>query len=175
MNRPKETDPEVITLALDKLIVSVMEWSRESGCEDEAGVREDLAQHISAVSDGYEFARNLERYNQWACHSQLVEILDDAPSFISAAHREIVRKWIEVYRVYPAHNPGDKITFQGHPAEIAWSQCPHKHSPGCYGIFCESMGHVRSGNGTLNQIIAWEVIDGKVNALGLTITGPLFA
>lgn len=167
MIRPKLYDDEVISLAVTKLLPEVMRWMNNESPEDE--VRADLESEMDFVSDGYEFARNLERNKHWVCDSALVEVLDGLYNY--DALDELERRWIATYRVFPCFQVGAHITYKNHPAEIVRIDGVR----GKYSIFCEALGHVRKGTGTHAAVVDWEKIDGKVNALGLTIVGPLFS
>lgn len=168
--RPKQNDPEVIEYAVSAILPEVMRWLADGGnSSKELEVRGDLAEVFgdAFAPDGYTLCRQLENCG-WFCNRELVDILDCAELW--SAHREIERRWVSAYRVFPALAVGAQITFKGHSAEI--SEIDLKE--GKYTVFCSALGHIRNGPGTYGAIVAWEKIDGKINALGLTITGPLF-
>lgn len=168
--RPKQNDPEVIEYAVSAILPEVMLWLANGGdSSKESEVRGDLSEVLRFASDGYELCRQLEKHSGWDCNRELVDILDCADLW--SAHRELERRWVSAYRVFPALAVGAQIAFKGHPAEISKIDL----GEGKYTIFCSALGHVRNGPGTYGEIVAWEKIDGKINAPGLTITGPLFA
>lgn len=168
MRRPLLTDPEVIELAVQKILPAVVRWCRSGGdSSQESEIADDLREEIGIHQDGYEFCRELERAKHWTCDRELVDILDGAD--LSSALREMEKRWVAAYRVYPGQLPGNYVTWKGHPAEILGSKADGKYS-----VHVPALGHVKEGVGTHSEIVAWERIDGKVNMLGLTVTGPLF-
>jgi hypothetical protein len=167
MNRPRESDPDVIELAVQKILPEVVAWCREGNDESEdSEIAADLRAEIYLADDGYDFCKKLERLHSWSCDSALVDILHNAD--LSGARREMERKWVAAYRVFPGQLIGNEITYKGHPATIT-----ALHDTGHYTVNVPALGHVKEGLGTHGGIVAWEVIDGKVNMLGLTVTGPL--
>lgn len=167
--RPKQNDPEVIEYAVSAILPEVMLWLANGGdSSKESEVRGDLGEVLRFSSDGYELCRQLEKHSGWVCNRELVDILDGADLW--SAHREFERRWVSAYRVFPALAIDAQITFRGRPAEISEVDL----AEGKYTVFCSAFGHVRNGLGTHGEIVPWEKIDGKVNALGPTITGPLF-
>lgn len=165
--RPTDCDPEVIELALSKILPEVVRWCRSGGDNSqESEIADDLRDELGQHSDGYEFCRELER-KHWTCDRELVDILDNAD--LSGALSEMERKWVTAYQVYPSQVIGNQIIWEGSPAEITAN-----HADGKYTICVPALGHVKSGLGTHGIIIPWERVDGKINMLGLTVTGPLF-
>ena len=166
--RPKDSDSDVIAAAVDKLLPEVIEWLGPKG--ETKGVREDLLKNIRYSDDGYDFCKRLES-DHWTCDSGLVEILDNADGYIDGACRAMVAKWIDAYGITPGNALGATVQYNGKSCEITRIYAKEGH----YTLFSEADGHVRSGNGTHGWIVDWEVVDGKVNGTGLTVTGPLFA
>lgn len=165
--RPTELDPEVIEMALSKILPAVVEWDRTGGGNStEEEIANDLREEIGIHRDGYEFCRELEKHKHWDCDRELVDILDSAD--MSGALREMEKRWVAAYQVFPGQLIGNQITWEGNTAEIT-----ALHADGKYTVFVPALGHVKSGLGTHGIIIPWERVDGKVNMLGLTITGPL--
>lgn len=169
MNRPKASDPEVVALAVDRILVDVMEWlARGNSTCTESEVRDDLLKCVDDdPEDGYEFTKLLERDHHWDCDRELIDILDNYDLW--GAHKEFEKRWVAAYQVFPSLLIGAELTYKEHPAEIT-----ELYADGKYCVFCAALGHVKKGLGTHGEIVTWESIDGKTNALGLTITGPLF-
>lgn len=166
--RPTERDPEVIELAVQKILPEVVRWCRNGGdnfAEDD--IAKDLRAEIGGHWDGYEFCKELERSHHWDCDRDLVDILDNAD--LGGALREMEKKWVVAYQVYPGKKIGDAVKWEGHHAEIT-----EVHPDGKYTVCIPALGHVKSGMGTHGRIVAWERIDGKINMRGLTVNGPLF-
>ncbi len=162
--RPTERDPEVIELAVQKILPEVVRWCRAGGdtCQ-ESEIADDLRKEIGSHSDGYEFCRELEKHYHWTCDSELVDILDNAS--MSDAVRSMERKWVAAYRVYPGQLPGNAVQYGGKACTILRS-----YDDGHYVINSPLDGQ----KPTEGWVVAWEVIDGQVNMLGLTVDGPLF-
>lgn len=171
MIRPKDSDDDVIALALDDLLPRVMRWLRDGGDQPpppEDEVRADIAEHFFA-DDGFDFCDKLKHEKHWECDSALVDILDGAPYALINALREQTKKWVTAYQVYCAHVIGDIVLYRGHECEITKIDAEE----GRYWLFDPAVGHVCEGLGTHAHIVNWEVVDGTVNARGLRITGPL--
>lgn len=167
--RPKITDPDVLALAIDGIIKPVMNWMADGNntCTEQE-VRADLEKcGDDDPGDGYEFTKLLERNHSWDCNRELVDILDGYDLW--GAHREFEKRWVAAYRVFPSLLISATLTYEGHPAEIT-----KIYADGKYCIYCADLGHVKQGPGTHGVLVNWEEIDGKVNMLGLTVTGPLF-
>lgn len=165
--RPMVTDPDVIQAAIQKVLPEVVQWCRlGEDLSPESEIADDLRKVVDLSDDGYGLCRNLEKYHHWTCDSELVAILDNL--CVSSARGSMEIEWVKAYRVYPGHLPGAKVEWRGHPAEILGS-----NSDGKYTVNVPALGHVKQGLGTHGEVVAWEIIDGKVNMLGLTITGPL--
>jgi len=168
MNRPTASDPDVIEAAVQRILPAVVQWCRDGNDNSaESEIAADLKAEIPWADDGYEFCKRLERDHMWECDRELVGILDEAN--LSGALREMEKKWVAAYRVFPGKNVGDAVRWESHPAEIT-----EVHPDGKYTVCIPALGHVRSGIGTHGRIVEWERIDGKINMLGLTVTGPLF-
>ena len=168
MTRPTEYDEDVETMAVDSLLPEVLRWLNEKQ-DGDGSVREQLTEYIHE-SDGYDFTRALDRYYGWDPNAELVEILDGASWALRSAVNVQTEKWIAAYGVTPALKIGDLVTYKGKPCEII--RIDDKH--GTYTLFSSTEGHVREGVGTHGHIVNWELIDGRINMRGLTVTGPLF-
>ena len=69
MTRPTVNDPDVLAMAVDKILPQVVEWLEpEKYPEDE--IRSELMQRYA--TDGYEFASNLEKYSHWRDRSAYI-------------------------------------------------------------------------------------------------------
>lgn len=170
-SRPTEYDEDVKAIAVAKLMVKIAEWSQGDIHADDKEAADEVAECINE-SDGYAIASRLDLHYHWSCDSDLVEIMDGAASILSDTCRDQTRKWVDGWGITPSHAVGDHVTWKSNDAEITATD--NTHVPGSYTLFIPAAGHVRNGLGTHGEFIAWERIDGKINAGGLTVAGPLF-
>ncbi len=121
--RPNLNMPIIQEMYMNHIIQIIMDWS----CEDEndkqayeeikAGVTKFLKYERDNVN-GYEVARYLEDYCHLEPDSNLVNDLDNLPSFKRQTLLDLLSKWIEDYNIVPLLKIGDKATFGDTVTEI---------------------------------------------------------
>ena len=104
--RPKGNDPRVREVAIAALAVECAAW----GDGTSAATWERVLARSHLNSNGYEIARDLERY-EGVCgiDMELVEILDGASSLLWDAHRDLVKQWVAEAQPQPQFGVGDRI------------------------------------------------------------------
>lgn len=91
--RPVRDDPRVRQIAADRIFKEVVDWlGKDYRPQEQAEIREQLAESIDQENDGYSRARYLERNFHWECDTELTEILDSANP--SRAYDAIVEEWV---------------------------------------------------------------------------------
>lgn len=96
MDRPKITKEMVLDAA--KEIAEKLD-----------GDAETIAEHYRHPMDGYELARELDRYAGWDFTMQDVEELDCLSSIVSELHRKAEKKWVEESDIQPPLPVGTRI------------------------------------------------------------------
>ena len=96
MDRPKITKEMVLEAA--KEIAEKLD-----------GDSETIADHYRHPMDGYELARELDRYAGWDLTMPDVEELDCLSSIVSDLHRKAEKKWVEENDIQPPLPIGTRI------------------------------------------------------------------
>lgn len=91
------------------------------------GDAETIATHYRYPMDGYELARELDRYASWDLTMADVEELDEMTSIVGRLHREAEKKWGEEHPMQPPLPVGAEIK-EGVIAGI------YEHQPACYRV-----------------------------------------
>lgn len=68
-----------------------------------------ICQHYSPFDNGYELAKNLDRYCCWQIDLQKVEDLDCVEDYVSNEHKKACKKWFEENDIKPPLPIGSKI------------------------------------------------------------------
>ena len=74
------------------------------------GDAETIAKHYRHPMDGYELARELDRYAGWDLTMPDVEELDCMSSIVSDLHRKAEKKWVDENDIQPPLPVGTRIT-----------------------------------------------------------------
>lgn len=157
--RPTEVDPREVAL---RLLPDVLAWMRgDNGRmldpDQVDSVTKQLADVLDGYSDGYALARDLDREG-WIPDSELVEILDNAQHLWNAVEEDNVAAWVERYNVQCPFVEGQPIEFRTSRAPVYLlgevTDIYAKHAKVV--VFCQSLGHVREGNGTRGVIVPYE-------------------
>ena len=98
MDRPKITKEMVLEAA-------------KAIAENVGGDAETIAHHYRHPMDGYELARELDRYAGWDYLTMFdVEELDNLSGIVSDLHRKAEKKWVEENNIQPPLPIGTRIT-----------------------------------------------------------------
>jgi hypothetical protein len=117
MPRPRKSDPAVVSYAAAIVAERIVEeWDQSGKVEDwiEPLQRELRYSH----RDGYELARELERYHSISPDRALVEILDDASYALDDAYADALEKWVKITGWTPRFAKGDRVTWRGKPGTV---------------------------------------------------------
>lgn len=156
--RPKQNDPEVRKLVVERLAELVKPW-----LEDGGDTTEDLVEQLDSVLryadlDGYKLAKDLDRNHGWDPDEELVEILSRVVFLQSNAHREVTFRWLQVSGLQPKLELGAAVKVDGLEGTITYI---HRDT-GQYTINVPKLGHIKPGSGasgTIGTIRSWEDID----------------
>jgi len=159
MPRPEKTDPETIE-EFKKIVLGKLN-AYYPGEENEE-IADYAVRQVAEyrVIDGYQLAKKLD--NEYCLEGDvgLVEMLDDFDYDLDTAYWRIIKEWVISQCIEPHFKLGDKVRIcllkgeyiQGEVAEI------YKDKARAV-IYCESLGHVREGNGTHGTIKNYEEIE----------------
>lgn len=117
MERPRKSDPAIVAYAANSVAEMIVEdW-------DEGGCVEDWAKALGkemrySHRDGYELARELERYHSITPDSRLVELLDDASGALDDAYADALEKWVKMAGWQPQFAVGDRVTWRGRAGAV---------------------------------------------------------
>lgn len=143
---------------------------RDAVCERLANIGECDAEDVIDVAeeiilwhrhdDGYELAKFLENHHSWGIEVSDVEDLDMVPYDISDAIRAEIARWVQANGIQPTFKVGDKVTWHDRwdnkdfEGEITKVDAEH----GEVHVFCEALGHIRSGQGQGRSITTARIL-----------------
>ena len=90
--RPLRNDPAIRAAAVQQLVDECVKWDADSPCR---ATWTSAFDRIALSQNGYEIARDLERYANVMPDAELVEILDSASGYLWSAHDRAVEEWVE--------------------------------------------------------------------------------
>jgi len=158
--RPKE-DEKIISIAIKKMLPDIKKWSKED--DDEEDILKSLISNYSSFEDGYTFAKKLDENDSWESDTELVNILDDASNYVREVLIEEEKKWVIENEITPPYQIGDKVSFNYRKKDVIGEIVKIWHDTAKFTIYCESLGHVKSGCGTNGTIINYENVKGVKN------------
>lgn len=167
--RPKET--EIITaIGMGKLAIEVHKWLSQDSEPNETveEIQEDLMEIYDSFSDGFALAKKLDDKG-WEVNTDLVNILDNAQSYIYTALNNAVQAWVEQYDIKPPFPIGHKVKITNNrkritnkaefiAQEVSGEITKIWEKEAKYTIYCESLGHVRVGEGTHGIVKNYEEV-----------------
>lgn len=116
--RPTRLTPEMALAAARKTAAELVSEGHLPAHELEEAVR-DIAKHGRLHGDGYDLAKDLDRYSYWDCDLHMAETLD---SFSHYAQQEIhaaQKAWAEANNITPPLLSGTRVTLgNGETGEI---------------------------------------------------------
>lgn len=135
--RPRWSDQRTVRDGLSKLLPAVRVWLENSGESDDEVLADLLAAWASEQGgDGYKLARYLEQRHHWDVDMELAEIMDNASSYISQAHRALVVAWRkQVDLNYPP--VGSRVKGTVHGSSVEGEVIRLDDEVGCCVVRCE--------------------------------------
>lgn len=167
--RPTYAHDEVRRRAVLRILPDVMAWLRDRDSGNIRWTKEQTMRDLleSIDSDGYSFAKRLDRFYGWCPDAELVEILEGY--FPQVAVEQCIREWIEQNGIQPKLTVGTmlKLTLEWqarhvhrngpYPAnDVGEIVDVGHHNPGKYTIHIASRGDVKEGQGCHGSLVAWE-------------------
>lgn len=166
--RPNRFDPEIVRVAASRLENNVSEWLAKEEVELNDPLIEVLVRFWSR--DGYEFARDLERYSrEIRPNMDLADILAEASRLQDQAHREACKTWIEENNISPSFQKGDKVLVKAQgrwlhsdqTSESDWTGevISNDRKIGKALVFLPALGSKRVEAGVSGFSIPWEALE----------------
>lgn len=155
--RPVADESEDIAVA-ELLLPRVMEWMNRTGSngeDDRDGVLAELTDALKWEHDGYQLAADLDDVG-WEPDAELVAILNDAAFIRHSVRHKRVRQWVKDWDIKPAVLVGTKVHVRRGFGYVQGEVIATNAEDATYTVFCESLGHVRSGDGTRGMIANFE-------------------
>lgn len=159
-SRPRLYDDSILRAVAKELSFEVERWLGEKNTQ--SSIEQDLFEAMKDCTisdfDGYDLARQLEREYGYVPDSNLVEILSSAYVHAMREHRKQISEWIERNNIQATRKIDEKIKCcnQGKIVEgVIFAVYPKTLQ---YGVYVESLGHVKSGNGTRGLMVNAEEI-----------------
>lgn len=152
--RPKYSDRETLTRAVDKIIPEVLNWLQDGSTAED--IREDLLAVSSYPDDGYELCRKLDSYHHWQVNAQLVEIMDGMSHYKHTALEDREKEWIAAEGIKPKYGVGNTVEFPREDEVCSGKVYRVEVDVGKYVVFCPQLGHVEIGPGTHGVYINFE-------------------
>lgn len=172
MERPKINDKYVLENAANRLCKYLVDHGFVEKNESDEG-RQHTIQTLFKVlkshhydCDGYKLARTLDRDYLWEINEDLVEALAEADGFLDESLRASVRDWVRAYQVQPQFSVGDAVEFERfRKGRVLGEIVEINRELATYTIFCESLGHVRTGPGMLGSVLPYEQVKAREQAV----------
>lgn len=155
--RPKLNDPDVLALFYKLFSVEMQKYC-QGLCQGMplADIEAGLSRSGMPESDGYEYAKELERYGLDGITADDVETLDCAYSVLRDAHKQIITKWISDNNIKPALSDGAPCSYKGEIGTAHYGDYAMK--VGEYLFRSEKWIAERGNQG--GQHVAWEEVIG---------------
>jgi len=163
--RPSRYDDGVNRAVAEALLPRVVRWLEPAGGmlseEEHREILEQLTAACNFNDDGYEVVKALDDRFMWDVDSELVGVLDAVPFERIGAHKKVVEAWVEQHGPAPKYSVGQRVAFR-------WPRCDKKvvgevtrleARTAQYVVFCEEIGHVRSGTGTTGVYLNYEDVE----------------
>ncbi len=151
--RPTLRDAAVIDRAAEAMWPRIQAWDGHDPLRDD---KADLRKALRWNTDGFKLARDLDA---WCPDAALVEILDGAAFALFDALNEETKAWVAANGIAASLPVGAKVSFVD-SGKTQTGEVTRVHSDVAkYTVFCEALGHVRSGTGTHGFVLAVEDVE----------------
>lgn len=109
-DRPRPNDANIRQVAIVEMAQELAEEWAEGG-----RTRKDWENILNRITpnfrqNGYEIAKEVERYSSVQPDSTLVELLDNASYHLDRAHEEAVRQWVKHHNLKLSREVGDRVS-----------------------------------------------------------------
>lgn len=118
MKRPSVTSEMILAAA-------------EEIAERVGGDAATIAEHYSHPMDGYELAKQLDKWAYWDVSREDMETLDEMEMLVRDAHSKAEKEWVEQYSIEPPFPVGTFVETRRGVGQIDGIS---SHSPACYEV-----------------------------------------
>lgn len=161
--RPSDSDDDVKRFVVADIMPDIKDWFESDwDLQDEDEIFDQLFDVINGYSDGYEMARDLERYG-WEPNSALVEILDGINTF--DVLRDATSAWREDNNIEPRFEVGAKVKASEHSRSknvYDGEVVTVDQARAQYTVRIPALGHIERGagkSGTIGLCLNWEDVE----------------
>lgn len=160
--RPKIFDENNLEITLDSILPKVMTWLRKN--RDDMStveeVRRVLADAIEFEDDSRRIVNYLADHYCWDVNRELQSIMDCVADARRSAHKDLTNKWVLHNGITPRYSAGQRVNFKKDGKTIEGEVLKVLEETAEYLIFCNSLGHVRTGTGTRGIYVKQEDLQG---------------
>ena len=107
--RPTRNDPRVKAYVIEHLAKDCADWE---GADGEGQEWSRALARCNLNGNGYDIAKDLDRYCGVMPDAELVEILDGAQSYAWTAHDELIKAWVAENGITPPLDVGARIAWR---------------------------------------------------------------
>ena len=120
---------------------------------------QDILVEVDSYSSGYQICRNLESAGWYFDGDDLVDVFGEMGVIRHRFHREAVKQWVIDAQIEPSFEVGAKVVFfhKDKREDVRGEIAKVERETGEYVVFCQSLGHVRTGSGTHGLILPFEI------------------
>lgn len=162
--RPSTLDKAVIADAVKGILDDVLAWLESdegAGADERVEVERQLVDAAEYACDGFDIAYRLKSHHYWTPDAELVEILDGFDLNLIRCRDRHITEWVKRNNITVDYAIGDLVKFK-YPDQAKYTggevtRIDTDHA--VVHVFCESLGHVRTGVGTYGRLIPVEMIE----------------
>lgn len=162
--RPSKECGEILQKLVDLYFDKVMAWLKPKygvfTPQDIEDTKEDINDVFASFSseNGYVICQQFEKYG-WEIDSELINIMDEVQHTKFNLHDDLQASWVKSNNITPQLSLNDKVKISKGYNEFVVGEIINIYRPTAkYLVFCESEGHVKSGNGTRGFIVDFEKV-----------------
>ena len=165
--RPDKNNESVIKEAVDMLYPDIAKWLVDGGDKVETeeeieSIKKDVVSSVKysycSLHDAYEICKHLDGYG-WVPDQELVDIMSNFSFKFESAYSKQLLKWIGENNIRPKFSVGDKVKFKVLGGIQGGEISKVYEDRAQYSIYCESLGHVKTGTGTHGVILNFEDVE----------------
>lgn len=174
--RPGIYDRLVTEKLLDMLMPRVLRWLKDGGENVDSlpknefvEIRSQLKDVVDFNDDAYTIVKELDQSHYWQVDTELINIMEDVGFMRHKAHNTLVSEWVDRNGVCPKYSAGQRVTFKHHGVDQVGEVLTVEGKQAQYLVFCESLGHVRKGNGTHGFYLNFEDVKPELNTVSSAV------
>lgn len=165
--RPQRSSKEVTTETVESLMSKVVAWLKTNGTKDASINNEFLNQVRLDMTSALATAPNAKLACEaladlgWKPNAALQLIMKDATYRRFEVHHRLVKTWVRQECIIPRYRVGAKVTFRLNGGTEQGEVVSVETETAQYVVFCEHLGHVRTGLGNHGfNVDCEDIVDG---------------